>query len=181
MTDTSWERTNTETLLAHPRITIVEDDVVLPTGTHTKYVRFEGLKDYVTVIAERNDSIALIREYSYPNDEWLLQFPEGIIEDGESPESTAKRELQEEAGLAAAELQRLGINYDHHRRSTARDYVVIARGISEVVKIGGDEEEYGTEVVWVTKDELRDMLKQGKIVQKNAAAAIALYFAHFGA
>jgi ADP-ribose pyrophosphatase len=179
MSQESWKKIRTEILLDHPRIKIVEDDVVLPTGTKTKYVRFEGLGDYVTVIAERDNTLALIREYSYPNDEWLLQFPEGVIEDGETPESTSMRELQEEAGLAAQHIERLGINYDHHRRSTSRDYVMIARGISEVIKTGGDEEEYGTELVWLGRDQIKGMLKRGDIVQKNAAAALALYFAHF--
>jgi 8-oxo-dGTP pyrophosphatase MutT (NUDIX family) len=176
MPKTYWKKISTTTLLSHPRINIVEDEVLLPTGTQTKYIRFENLGDYVTVIAEKEGKIAMIREYSYPHDEWLWQFPEGVIESGETPEASAHRELLEEAGVQAEQLQALGMNYDHHRRSTAKDYVFVAREVTKAEKSGGDEEEHGTETHWFTLSEIEEMLRGGHIVQKNAAAALALYF-----
>jgi 8-oxo-dGTP pyrophosphatase MutT (NUDIX family) len=171
-----WRRLSTEALLKHPRITIVEDEVVLPTGTHTKYLRFEGLNDYVTIIATREDKIAMIREYSYPHDEWLYQFPEGVIDAGETPDDGANRELLEETGFTAEHIKKIGINYDHHRRNTTINHIFLATGISEGSKAAGDEEEHGTETYWFTTDEIKAMLRDGKIVQKNAQAALALYF-----
>ena len=171
-----WKRLSTGTLLKHPRITIVEDEVILPTGTQTKYLRFEGLNDYVTVIAVRENKIAMIREYSYPHDEWLYQFPEGVIDTGETPDDGARRELAEETGLTTERIKKIGINYDHHRRNTTIDHVFIATGIKEGAKPVGDEEEHGTETYWFTIDEVKNMLRNGKIVQKNAQAAVALYF-----
>lgn len=173
-----WQRLSTNTLLAHPRITVVEDEVLLPTGSKTKYVRFENIKDYVTVVAVRAGKIAMIKEYSYPLDKWLLQFPEGSIEQDETPKIAATRELKEEAGLAADEVQILGINYDHHRRSTAKDFIILTKGVTKTAKPPGDEEEFGTSLHWVSRQQIVEMLKTGEIVQKNAVAALALCFAH---
>jgi ADP-ribose pyrophosphatase len=172
-----WKKTGTKTLFEHPRISIVEDEVVLPTGTHTKYLRFNGVRDYVTIIAVNEGKIAMIREYSYPHDEWLWQFPEGTIESGETAPDAVHRELLEEAGLAAGHIETLGINYDHHRRSTAKDHVYVATDITIKQKVGGDEEEHGTETHWFAPTEVRSMLREGKIVQKNTQAALSLYLA----
>jgi 8-oxo-dGTP pyrophosphatase MutT (NUDIX family) len=173
-----WQRQNTKVLFKHPRLTVVEDNVVLPTGSKTKYLRYEGLQDYVTVIAVQNDRVAFIKEFSYPHNEWLWQFPEGSIESGEDPVMAADRELQEEAGLKARNIERLGLNYSHHRRSTEKNYVLLASEITTTKKPIGDEEEYGTETYWITLAELKNMINRGEIVQKNALSALALYFAH---
>lgn len=177
MAKQSWKRLSTTTLLTHPRLTVVEDEVLLPDGYQTQYIRYENLLSYVTVIAVRDDKIALLKEYSYPHDEWLWQFPEGSIEPGESAESAAVRELDEEAGLRATEMKALGLNYAHHRRSTEKNYVFVARGAAEIPKAAGDREEQGTELHWVSHEELMAKLIQGHIVQKNALAALALYLA----
>lgn len=178
MSHKSWKKLSSETLFTHPRIILVEDDVELPDGTQTKYLRHENLPDYVTVLAVRDGKIAFLREYSYPNDEWLWQFPEGGIERGESAEVAAVRELREEAGLMAAAFEPLGKNYGHHRRTTEINYVFLASGVSETKKSGGDLEEQGTELHWFDEAEVLRMMASGEIVQKNALAALALYLAH---
>jgi ADP-ribose pyrophosphatase len=176
----SWKRLETETLFTHPRLTVVEDDVELPDGTRTKYMRWEGQKDYVTVIATRIGEIAMIKEYSYPHDEWLWQFPEGSIEGEESPEESTVRELREEAGLGSDSIERIGMNYGHHRRTTEKNYIMLAGDAYEVEKTGGDVEEQGTELHWVKLNEVKKMMAEGQIKQKNAMAALSLYLVHLG-
>jgi len=173
-----WKRTGTKTLFIQPRLIVVEDDVVLPDGQETKYLRYEGLLDYVTLIPERGNKIALTREYSYPHDEFLWQLPEGSIEAGETPEQAANRELAEEAALSTTDWHMLGMNYGHHRRTTEKDSILVAKDVIDVAKAVGDKEEQGTEVHWFTHEQVRKMMQTGAIVQKNALAALALYLAH---
>ena len=42
--------------------------------------------------------LLLIRQYRPPADALLLEFPAGLIDEGESPEAAAVRELREETG-----------------------------------------------------------------------------------
>lgn len=170
-----WKRLSTKTIFTHPRLTVVEDEVVLPDDAKTTYLRYEGLPDYVTVIAIRDKQIALIKEYSYPHNEWLWQFPEGSVEDNEDPAYAAERELSEEAGLAG-KLEKLGMNYSHHRRSTEKNYVFIAQDVGEATRKVGDIEEQGITVHWFSEADIKNMIVSGKIVQKNALSALALYF-----
>ncbi|HET6297389.1 MAG TPA: NUDIX domain-containing protein, partial [Kribbella sp.] len=59
------------------------------------------MPDYAGVLAFRDDRIALIRERYEGWDAEHWNTPSGAIEPGESPETAALRELQEETGLIA--------------------------------------------------------------------------------
>ena len=66
---------------------------------------FEGLHgkaaDAVVIIAtdENGEKILIDREYRMAPGEWVYNFPAGLIDPGETPEVSAKRELMEETGL----------------------------------------------------------------------------------
>lgn len=172
-----WKKIQTKVLLEHPRVLVVEDDVLLPDGHQTQYLRYENLADYATVIAERDGKIAFVKEYSYPLDTFLLQFPEGSFEQEEGVTEAAKRELAEEAALQAQTYSIIGKSPAHHRRETAFQYVLLAQDVSETERKQGDAEEQGIETVWIDKKEVMQKIAGGEIVQKNALAAWSLYLA----
>lgn len=174
----SWKRVSTKKLFEHPRLTVFEDEVVLPDGYKTEYLRYQDHGDYVTVIALRNDEVALINEYAYPADKWLWQFPDGDIKEEESVQQAAARELLEEAGLKAEEFFEIGSWLQNHRRWTKRGHAVVATGILEGSKAQGDREEQGTTLHWVSVTQLERMVANGEIIQQNALAALGLYFVH---
>ncbi|MDR3210630.1 MAG: NUDIX hydrolase [Planctomycetota bacterium] len=49
--------------------------------------------------------LAVIRQYRPPARGWVMEFPAGILEEGEEVESGARRELREETGLVAERLR----------------------------------------------------------------------------
>ena len=56
-------------------------------------------------------AVVLLRQFRYAAGGELWEVPAGKLEPGESPESCARRELEEEAGLRARELQPLTTVY----------------------------------------------------------------------
>lgn len=52
-------------------------------------------------------SVFFVRQYRHATRKYLLELPAGSLEPGERPEETAVRELQEEVGLRAQNLEKL--------------------------------------------------------------------------
>jgi len=56
---------------------------------------------------DQQNRVCLLRQYRHSIGKWIWELPAGVIESGEQPIATAKRELREEAGLEADEWQPL--------------------------------------------------------------------------
>jgi NTP pyrophosphohydrolases containing a Zn-finger, probably nucleic-acid-binding len=68
------------------------------------------LKPGVSVLAIDDDrTVYLTREYRYAIEQESLEVVSGAIDNGETPEEAAKRELKEELGIVAGEFVDLGM------------------------------------------------------------------------
>lgn len=68
----------------------------LKVKTHSKQA--EGMAIY-SVLQEDPGKIILIRQFRYPLNDYIYELPAGLIEQGESAEEAAIREMKEETGL----------------------------------------------------------------------------------
>lgn len=64
----------------------------------TKDINSEGVVIY-PVLKNEPDKIVMIRQYRYPLDDYLYELPAGLIDEGETPQQSAVREMKEETGL----------------------------------------------------------------------------------
>jgi len=171
-----WKQLSTKEVFAHPRITLLEDEVELPGGSKASYLTFAHTNDSVTIIARKDGKVLLSQEYSYPVGEVLFQFPGGKAEPGEEPMEVAQRELEEETGFKAKQLVPLGWYYPNNRRSKAKMYVFLADDVTEGTKAGGDLEE-DIQSAWVTEEDIDNMIRSGEIVNFSVLAAWSLFAA----
>ena len=173
MPEKKWKKLARKKLLEHPRLSVYEDHVELPSGHQTTYVHFGKSHDAATVIAiDDKDRFLVQKEYSYPTDTWLYQFPGGMIEPGETPEQGAIRELAEEAQVTG-DLRPLGWYFIEHRRRPSRFYIFEAQNLSETVSESDIEEEF--ETYWLTANEIESMIRNGEIVNAAFLSAWAIY------
>lgn len=85
------------------------DTVRLPDGREVsrEYVRHPGA---VMIIAQLGDGrLVLERQYRYPVQAVMLEFPAGKLDAGEQSLACAQRELLEETGYSAASWARAGV------------------------------------------------------------------------
>lgn len=170
-----WKTLSSKTIFEHPRLTLIEDEVELPNGTKTTYLRFDDKSPgAMSVIAEREDGkILLQKEYSYPNDQMLYHFPGGHIHPGEDPAIAANREFMEEAHLYANDLTFLGWYFFNDRRHKAKTYVYHATNLVEKY-LKGDEEET-IEQHWFTREEITEMIQKNEILNIYVLAGWSMF------
>src|SRR5262245_44688540 len=73
--------------------------------------------------------IILVRQFRYPLQKYILELPAGKLDSGESPLDTIARELEEEAGVRAARIERLCSFYTSPGISNEILHVFIARDL----------------------------------------------------
>lgn len=173
MKNSKWKKLSTRPLYKHPRLSLFEDDVILPNGHKTSYLHYGKICDAATIIAINDGKILIQREYSYPPNEWLYQFPGGEVNKNESAIIGAKRELNEEGNIDG-DLKQIGWFYINNRRTSSKFYVFTAHNIIPIKTDNGDiEEEF--EDHWLTINEIENLIANNDIRNYTALAAWAFF------
>ena len=114
-----------------------------------------------------------MRQYRVAAGRWLLEVPAGTLDAGESPEVTAARELREETGFAAANLERLGGTWMAPGFCTEYITYFLATGLTSD-PLPQDEDEALSEPQYLTMDELRRAVVSGEIEDAKTLVAMQL-------
>ena len=81
-------------------LSVRKDEVLLPNGKPAirEVVEHSGGS---AIYCEKDGKILLVKQFRYPYKEELYEIPAGKLNEGETPEQTAIRELEEEGGIKA--------------------------------------------------------------------------------
>ena len=150
-----------------------------PDGTtfERDIVRHPGAVAIVPVDDDR--SVYLVRQYRAAIDADLLEIPAGKRDvEGEPPEETARRELEEEVGMRAGRLRKLAEFYNSPGFCDEHSFLFLATDLTPTAtSFQGHEEQHMT-VEQVPLDRVPALIASGELVDAKSIVGLLLAREH---
>lgn len=127
------------------------------------------------VALNQEGELLLERQFRFPSGEVLWELPAGKLERGEDPMAAAFRELEEETGYAAQEMELLTTMRPTPAYCTEVIHLYRARGLRPT-RQNLDPDEY-LSVEWVPLDQAVAMVLSGEITDAKTQVGILLTLA----
>lgn len=132
--------------------------------------------DWINIVAvTEDDKFIMVRQHRLGTNEITLETPGGLVEDGETPEETALRELREETGYEAGEihlLKKLTVNPAIFNNNIYFFFAGKCRRIHDQDLDPAED----IEVLTFSRDEIMGMINNGPVNHTIIVAAYYLYF-----
>jgi 8-oxo-dGTP pyrophosphatase MutT (NUDIX family) len=151
--------------------TLFDDEVRGPRGDRARYARWHPRFAGIVVVPVRDSLVGLIHVYRYCIQQPSWEVPRGLVEQGESAEQAAAREMREELGHEVRSCRDLGRIYAD-TGLISRHIDVFACEAGEPIAKEHDELEAIGDVEWVTPTELRGMIASNQISCGISLAAL---------
>jgi ADP-ribose pyrophosphatase len=177
------EVTATKVVYENRWMRVREDETLLPDGSPGIYAVVEKLPAAVIVPFDDDDrSVWLVEQYRHPVGARFWELPMGAADDDPSlpPEDVARAELAEETGLRAGRMNKLGRLFFAYGLMNQPFDVWAARDLTRGEQ-ALEVTEQGLEFAKVPVDEVRAMVRDGRIQDSATVAALGLALGAFGA
>lgn len=161
---------HSEQVLKGDFLDVRRDIVRLPDGSEAsrEYVIHPGA---VMIVAQLNDGqLVLERQFRYPVQAVMIEFPAGKLDAGEASLACAQRELLEETGYTAREWARAGVLHPVISYSTEFIDIWFARGLT-LSERKLDAGEF-LDVFTASQAALLDMSRSGQITDAKTLTGI---------
>lgn len=157
-----------------PYFKIIKNGFSIPGKKNPIFWYLLKRNSYAAIIAKEGDFFYMVELFRFAVEKKMLEFPAGIIENGETPQMAAKRELEEEAGIIAKKLTYLGWYYAFVGMSDSKSYVFLAEDL-RFVKQKLDESEYGMKIKKIKISEVENLIRKGKIRGEHNINSFYIY------
>jgi ADP-ribose pyrophosphatase len=151
-------------------ISVRRDEIDYPDGQHKTWdiILHPGAVAIVPITQEGH--LILVEQWRRAIGKITLEIPAGVMDQGEEPEESAQRELQEEIGKKAGKLSYLGAYYSSPGVYTEKVHLFVGSQLVHSPLQGEDTEEIDVRVV--PFGEALKLIENGTICDAKTALGI---------
>jgi ADP-ribose pyrophosphatase len=153
-----------------------QDEIRLPDGKTSRLDIVYHPGAVVLLPVDPEGRILFIRQYRHSAGEVLLELPAGTMENEEEVEACALREIREETGMMAGQIEKIGEFFLAPGYSTEFLYIYLARDLRPDPLPGDDDEFIQVEPLQV--DQAYMLAETGQIRDAKTLATLLLARAH---
>ena len=170
-----YELLNKKVAYKGKRITVEELNYYNPRDHKTIYREHVLAGDAAIIMpVTENEEVIMIQEPRTPVGKIVLAFPAGMIEEGETPEEGAIRELEEETGYHAQNIKKLREVYPAIGYSNERTILFLATNLVKTQRHLDPTEDI--KELKIPLKEVKEMLDKNEIITSNETVALMHYF-----
>lgn len=164
--------TASKVVYQNPWITIHEDATITPEGQEGIYGYMESRDSVMVAAVDDHARILMVKAFRYPTKTWGWELPGGGGDD-ENLIDASRRELEEETGIVAEHMQKIGETLVCNGLMTEQQTTCIAWNISS-----NGQKEHSDEVFadqrFFTLDTIHNMIDSGEINDNQTLTGIYL-------
>jgi ADP-ribose pyrophosphatase len=137
----AWKTQSSRQIYENPWMKLREDIAEMPNGKTTMYGVIECAECVGVLPFIDADHVVMVRQYRYVFGEvhrW--EMPTGGVKPGESLKEAARRELREEVGYEAAQLQHVSTYFTSKSIMREIAHLYLGRGLTQVEAVPDDTE-----------------------------------------
>jgi 8-oxo-dGTP pyrophosphatase MutT (NUDIX family) len=134
--------------------------------------------NWVNIIPLTADNqVVMVKQFRHGIKEVTLEIPGGMIENGDSPEEAALRELFEETGYKAEGATLLGVVHPNPAFLTNECYTFFVENVQKIEGGGNPDDAEDIEVELVPLKKIPELIKNGTITNSLVVTAFWWFFA----
>lgn len=161
---------------SNPFYSVSQEDYILPNGHSGVYYAIRGIRTAFIVPLLDERTVVLTHQWRYLLNERVWEFPAGRVEPTEEPRVAAARELEEEAGYTADQLDAIGWYSPCNGLTDEHTYVYLARDLHKTQQRLEAVEDMSVHAIKI--DDFERMIKDNRIHDGMTLAAWQLVKPH---
>ncbi|MBP3709866.1 MAG: NUDIX hydrolase [Treponema sp.] len=172
-----WQENGNRVLLTTPVFKVLETNSISFNGQEGHYDIINPEHDWVIVVPVLDSNFLMVKQWRHARNALSIEFPGGVMDDGETPEQSAARELQEETGFTAQKLIQLGTLSPNPALMTNNVHFFVAEHLQKTSQQHLDSDEY-IHYMEIPQTEVIAKLGTEEYSHALMAAAITLFIRH---
>jgi ADP-ribose pyrophosphatase len=166
-----WKTLKSTPVFKNQWVEVINDEIAFADGSPGVYSYMKRHDGAEAVVLTTDNKIILLKQFRYPMHKYDWSIPGGKIDEGESPEAAAKREVEEEVGVTIDRLEKIGVWDAQSSANTERIHIFVGWSKDKPQSLGMNNESV-KEIRAVSAEEALKMIDQNEITDPITSAAL---------